>query len=69
MEYIRSHFNEVEGAALIRISTLEDLLYLALLLEFILLNGNVELSQDVRMTKDQSLQNQSFSVRVLDTDL
>ena len=61
--------NELKGAALVWIGAYLLLLNFTLLLKFILLNGNIELSKNVGVSKDETLENQSFSIRVLDTDL
>ena len=61
--------NELKRAALVWIGAYLLLLNFTLLLKFILLNGNIELSKNVGVSKDETLENQSFSIRVLDTDL
>jgi hypothetical protein len=50
IEDFGSQLAEIKGTAFLGVRALEDFFHLALLLEFILFNGDVELSQNIGMT-------------------
>lgn len=55
MKDLWSKFHEFKGAAFLFISSAVQFLNLALLVQLVLLNCDVESSQYVRMAKDQTL--------------
>lgn len=55
MKDLGSKFHEFKGAAFLFISSTVQFLKLALLVQLVLLNRDVESSQYVRMAKDQTL--------------
>lgn len=61
--------NELKSAAFLSVGTLLLVLHLALLLELILLDRHVELSENVRMAEHETFEYLGLSIRVLDADL
>jgi hypothetical protein len=68
-KYIRSQFNEIVREQLCLVDGLSNLLSLALLYQFFLLDSDVELLKDLWMTKNLTFDDKSLCIRILRTNL